>query len=253
MGVSTAQKKKKERPAGDEPDPEQWMVTFGDLLSLLITFFVLLFSMGTLDEQILEEMFFSSFIGGAGALSFGERVSVESLKAEKIIAKRQQGIKQFYEWLLEKDESDKMLTSLEGLAQSLLATDVIIKRRGPSFVLSFPSANMFEPGGAELRPEIKQVLSDLGQVLRFSESEIIIEGHTDDIPISTLKFPSNWELSATRSANVMRYFKDETPVNVDRLGIIGFADSQPLVKSISDSYRARNRRIEIVIRQAPEF
>ncbi len=253
MSISTAQKRKKNGTKGKEVDPEMWMVTFGDLLSLLITFFVMLFATATLDDQILEEMFFSSFVGGAGALSFSEGASIESLHMEKIISKRQQGIKEFYEFLLDREKSDVMLTSLEGLTVSILAADVTIKKRGPNFALSFPSEKMFRPGGAELKPSIKKALMDLGGILRFSQSEILIEGHTDDTPISTVKFPSNWELSATRAANVMRFFVKETPVGIDRLASIGYADTRPIVQNISDRFRARNRRVEIVIRQAAEL
>lgn len=253
MAVAAAQKKKKKKKIeGDEPDPEQWMVTFGDLLSLLITFFVLLFSMATLDQQVLEDAFFSSFIGGAGALSFGHGSAVESVKADRIISKRQQGLRAFHEFLLDKSKSDKMLTSLAGMAESLLAADVVVKRRGPSFVLAFRSEKMFEPGRAKLKPSMTKALKDLGEVLRYSETEIMIEGHTDNIQIATQKYPSNWELSATRAANVMLFFIDQTDIGAERLGSVGYADTKPIVRNVSEDYRARNRRVEIVIRQADE-
>jgi len=252
MAIATAQKKKKKEDAGQDVDPEMWMVTFGDLLSLLITFFVLLFSMATLDQQVLEDTFFSSFSGGAGALSFGEGSAVESIKAKQIISKRQQGLREFHEFLLDKSKSDKMLTSLSGLAESLLASDVVVKKRGPSFVLAFRSEKMFEPGGAKLKPSMKKALADLGNVLRYSETEVMIEGHTDDIQIATAKFPSNWELSATRAANVMKFFLDETDVGKDRLGSVGYADTKPIVRNINKAFRARNRRVEIIIRQASD-
>ncbi|VAX18618.1 Flagellar motor rotation protein MotB [hydrothermal vent metagenome] len=250
MAIATAQKKKKKEDSGDEVDPEMWMVTFGDLLSLLITFFVLLFSMATLDQQVLEDMFFSSFMGGAGALSFGHGSAVKNVQTKQIISKRQQGLREFHEFLLDKSKSDKMLTSLSGLAESLLASDVTVKKRGPSFVLAFRSEKMFEPGGVELKPSIKKALEKLGNVLRYSETEVMIEGHTDDIQISTPEYPSNWELSATRAARVMMFFINETEVGEKRLGSVGYGDTRPIVRNINDAYRVRNRRVEIIIRQA---
>ncbi|HEB72831.1 MAG TPA: hypothetical protein ENI77_09450 [Nitrospirae bacterium] len=251
MAIATAQKKKK-KTSGDEVDPEMWMVTFGDLLSLLITFFVLLFSMATLDQQVLEDTFFSSFTGGAGALSFGHGSAVENIRTEQLISKRQQGLREFHEFLLDKSKNDKMLTSLSGLAESLLASDVTAKKRGPSFVLTFRSEKMFDPGKVELKPSIKKALAKLGDVLRYSETEVMIEGHTDDILISTPEYPSNWELSATRAAKVMMFFINETEVGENRLGATGYGDTRPIVRNINDTYRARNRRVEIIIRQAAE-
>jgi len=237
-------------------DPEFWMVTFGDLLSLLITFFVLLFSMSTLDDQTLSEMFFSTFTGGAGALSFGGGAPIETIReSEQLMESRQLGLKQFYEFLLKKGKGkdDKLiLTSMKGLTEALLASDVTIKKRGPSFALSFPSESMFRPGSAELSGSVRDTLKRLAGVLRYSESDMMIEGHTDDTPISSWRYPSNWELSAARAAAVMTYLNDNTQIGIDRIRAAGYADTMPVVKNISNSTRARNRRVEIVVRQAPE-
>jgi chemotaxis protein MotB len=177
---------------------------------------------------------------------------VESITPDKIIEKRQQGLREFHEFLLDKTKSDKMLTSLSDMASSLLAADVVVKKRGPSFVLAFRSEKMFEPGSVNLKPSIKEALKDLGNVLRYSETEVMIEGHTDNIQIRTEKYPSNWELSATRAASVMTFFINETVIGPERLSAVGYADTHPIVRNVSEEYRARNRRVEIVIRQADE-
>lgn len=251
MAVSTAQKKKK-NGEGEGPDPEFWMVTFGDLLSLLITFFVLLFSMSSLDDQVLEDAFFSAFVGGAGALSFGGGAAVERPKPPPPPFQRPVGLREFFEYLLEQELADKkaLLASVTELDESLLAHDVKIKNRGGKFVMTFPSEQMFAVGSAALKEDVKRTLDNLGNVLQYSESDIVIEGHTDDVPISTAMYASNWELSAARASNVMMYLVDRTPLKPDKIQAVGYADTKPVVKNISESYRARNRRVEIVVRQA---
>ena len=252
MAISTAQKKKK-KDEGTEFDTEFWMVTFGDLLSLLLTFFVLLFSMSTLDDKTLKEMF-SAFAGGAGVLMLTDIFPVQPPPVPKMVLARQVGMKDFLEFL--KRQKGKERGALEikakSLMESLLLADVTVGRRGPSFVLTFPSARMFSKGSAAINPEIKPTLRRLGEALRFSESRLVIEGHTDDTSISTARYPSNWELSAMRAANVMRYMVENTPLTAERMTAVGYADTRPLVKNLSEKYRARNRRVEIVIQQAAE-
>jgi len=253
MAISTAQKKKKK---DEEPgfDKDFWMVTFGDLLSLLLTFFVLLFAMSTLDDKMLKEMF-TPFSGGAGVLSLSDMFPVEKPVNEKVAMARQMGLKEFMD-MMNKERMKKggaMVIDTKGLIEGLVLADVTIRKRGPSFVFSFPSGKMFARGSAALNPDNLPALKRLGDILRFSDSDLVIEGHTDDIPISTPAFPSNWELSAARAANVMRYLAENTTIKVERLYSAGFADTRPVVRNLSESYRARNRRVDIVVRQAPEI
>lgn len=233
-------------------DPEFWMVTFGDLLSLLITFFVLLFSMSSLDDQVLEDAFFSTFVGGAGALSFGGGAAVERPKPPPPLFQRPLGLREFFEYLLEQEIADKksLLASVTELDENLLSQEVKVKKRGDRFVMTFPSEQMFAVGSATLKEDVKRTLDTLADVLQYSESDIVIEGHTDDVPISTARYASNWELSAARASNVMMYLVDKTPLTADKIQAVGYADTKPVVKNISESYRARNRRVEIVVRQA---
>jgi chemotaxis protein MotB len=248
-----AQKKKSE--GGDGFDPDAWMLTFSDLLSLLLTFFVLLFSMKTLDNQVLKEMF-TAFSGGAGPLSFTEFFPVEPLRRPQLVAPHTMSIKQFLDFLETEAAKTGQITSINvaGLVDALLLSEATIRKRGPNFVISFPNTNMFAPGSAELSPSARIALDRLTDAIQYSQSKIIIEGHTDDLPISTPRYPSNWELSAGRATAVMRYLVEGTGMKMDRiLAAIGYADTQPIVGNISEAYRVRNRRVDIVIEQpAPE-
>ncbi len=253
MAVSTAQKKKG-KGEEEEFDSEFWMVTFGDLLSLMLTFFVLLFSMASLDKQTLDDML-EEFKGGAGLLSSGNPFPLEPSIQTGLMKVRPGEAKALLN--LVKNQTKKSGKEFDawqakGAIDTIFMSGATVRTRGSSFVISFPVENLFDQGSAEVKPNMEPALKRLGQVFRFSTTDLLIEGHTDDIPVSSLKFASNWELSATRAANVMRFLAENTPIKRDRLLAFGYADTKPLVRNLSDIYRARNRRVDIVIRQSPE-
>jgi len=255
MAVATVQKKKKKEEDEEEPDLTIWMVTFGDLLSLLLTFFVLMFSMNSLDDQVLKDML-SAFAGGSGAMMFADMFPMEPPRMEKFISAKTPSVNEFLRYLdKQKRKHQKSVdTSSSGLLASLLADGVTIRRRGPMFVISFPVTTMFEPGSAKIRRSATLAFDRLAEILHYSESRLLIEGHTDDRPIATQRFASNWELSATRASNVMRYFAEKAKMKIpyERLSAIGYANVRPVVGNIGEVYRDRNRRVDVVIVQAPE-
>ena len=252
MGISRS-RKKKEGDGGAEFDTEAWMLTFGDLLSLLLTFFVLLFSMKTLDNQVLKEMF-TAFSGGAGPLWFTDRFPMERMYRDYLVAPHTMSIKQFLDFLADEGASSEVMAqvSITGVEEALLIGQGSVRKQGPKFVVTFSGSAMFAPASASLTPSAMTALDRLADAMQYSHSRMVIEGHTDDLPVDTPRFPSNWELSAARASEVMRYLIDVKKMDPARiLGAFGYADSRPIVRNISESYRARNRRVEIVIEQAP--
>lgn len=116
-----------------------------------------------------------------------------------------------------------------------------------SVKVSVQGPMFFELGRARLRPEVMRFLDRLGEVIRQTPYAVEIIGHTDDHPVDTRVFPSNWELSAARAARVARYLIDRAGVEPQRLTIMGRGEFEPSVPNDSDSHRARNRRVEIII------
>ena len=105
---------------------------------------------------------------------------------------------------------------------------------------------LFSPGQAQLQPTVSRALKAIGEVLAPTEFPVTIEGHTDNVPIRTPQFPSNWELSAVRATTVLRLFAD-AGVGGDRLTAIGYADTRPVESNLLADGRARNRRVSILI------
>ena len=114
-------------------------------------------------------------------------------------------------------------------------------------IISFQSAVFFPPDGVEIIPEMEETLRDMAKILSKSDYKIIIEGHTDDQPPQNEALLNNWYVSATRAANILRFFIDEGGIDPNRLSAFGYAGYSPIVVNNSPENRTRNRRIDIVL------
>jgi chemotaxis protein MotB len=121
-----------------------------------------------------------------------------------------------------------------------------VSQTGRGVEIEINASALFNQGEADIQPEAKKTLADAAKVLVDNEYAIEVEGHTDNLPISTAKFPSNWELSSARASSVVRLFIDQGVV-AKRLKAVGSADNQPVVPNDSPEGRARNRRVTITV------
>jgi len=108
---------------------------------------------------------------------------------------------------------------------------------------------LFRTGEAVLRPEARPFIQAISEVLIELDRQVRVEGHTDNVPISTVQFPSNWELSATRAVTVVRTLSEQYGLQADHLIAVGHADSRPLADNLTPEHRAKNRRVEIVVQE----
>jgi chemotaxis protein MotB len=140
---------------------------------------------------------------------------------------------------------EHVLTSTLGRQGSLPGVEVATSSRGT--VISLPEAGSFPPGRAELSAQARNVMLDLAQELRGLPNLIRVEGHTDDVPIHTVQFASNWELSTARATTVVQYLIEAGGLDPVRLGAAGYAEFRPRLSNDSLDARARNRRVDIVV------
>ena len=208
----------------DDGDDDEWMVTYSDAITLLLAFFVLIVTFSEVDLPRFEA------VQAGIAQQLGQRSIVRpssQLRAE-------------------------LLTTVDSLGMAD-AVRVDTSRRGIEIELA---ANAFyQPGAAEVRVEARPVIADIARTLlspRYNRFLVSVEGHSDDSPIATAQFPSNWELSAARATNIVRLFIDgDLPAH--RLQAVGFADTQPKVpnRDIAGApipeNQAINRRIVVRI------
>lgn len=212
----------------------RWLVTYAAFMTLLVVFFIVFYVISTFDDKKYKH------------LSEAMRFSFEVKENKDINRTRaKQNVNTHVKDLKEVPEKDGFI-SLNDSLPKLDGGFYKVKRYKGWYEIEMKSQMLFESGMAELAPEATWQLQILAQALRGSTSPIIIEGHTDNVPIHSLIFPSNWELSAARAAAVARVL-DTSGVKPSRLLTIGFASQYPLVSNSTDKGKERNRRVVIII------
>lgn len=214
----------------------KWLLTFNDLMTLLMVFFVLLFSMGSANVKEIR-VFQYSLQSGLGVIEAGDRMEVgvvdfdpnnKEVNGETINSKIREDIK----------ESINKLNSIAGVKAIYTKEGVVIR---------LENTIVFSSGTADISREAFKVLTKITSIINKISSPIRIEGHTDNIPIHTKIFPSNWELSTSRAVNVVKYFIDEGNITPVRLSAVGYGASKPISSNDTYEHRAINRRVEIVL------
>ena len=231
-----AKRKSKEEAA----DTMKWMVTFSDLITLLLTFFVLLLTMCSLEAGKVEQ-FQAACSEAMGVLLEGKYSEVE----DRIITSSKRRIDE------QALKMENILKQFSGIKTMLISEDkggrLEFKEleRGLSIVMK--NDLLFNSGKSEINPEGISVLRDIGSKFENFEGEVIVEGHTDNVSISTEKFPSNWELSISRAVNIVRFLAEEAGVKPIKMSAMGYADTKPVVSNDTPENRRRNRRVEIIL------
>ena len=217
-------------------DPNSWALTFGDMMSLLLTFFVLIVSFSSLQESKFEQAA-ASLKQAFGVLARPESV----IELNEPVVPNHAPREPAPEFLYEVRSVQQML-----LAEHLEhAVEVEAREEGALFRITAPF--LFASGEADLKQQAHPVLERLaGLCLKFP-GEVLVEGHTDDVPIRSGRFPTNWELSAARAVAVARYFQ-RNGLPAARLAATGYGEYRPVAGNDDAEGRARNRRVEILLR-----
>lgn len=233
------------RPEKNNKGAPPWMTTFSDLMSLLLTFFILLYSMSSIDA-IKFKSISQSLQGVLSGLGYTKIVDGPSQDME---------IPSDIETPLGEDKEDTLMQNILDVynlvqdyvdAQGLDANVTVDMDKRGVFV-DIKEAILFEPGSAEIKEDGLKVLERLKGIFNDFDNEIVIEGHTDDVPMNTPQFPSNWELSTGRAVAVLRYLAEEGDIEPTRLAATGYGEYRPIVPNDSVENRASNRRVNILI------
>lgn len=261
-------KKPEEAAGGGLP---AWMGTYGDLVTLLLCFFVLLFSMSSVDVRKFKEAIASfnnqiDIMPGGVALTEGDRINngVSQLDNIEVLVKKSlptstDGTKNEGEGAMSDEEIlDAALEQAKKVYEkvdSYLIEKDIREKLEVSYSLNYvkitlPGELLFDSGEATIKNRAFPVIDMIGTMIGQSDYQtyrVQIEGHTDNVPIRTAYFPSNWELSASRAIAVGKYLIDTLGYNPNRIATTGYGEYKPIVDNDSDTNRAKNRRVEIKI------
>jgi len=250
-----------ECPACEEGAPA-WLATFADLMSLLMCFFVLLLSFSELDLEKYKQ------VAGSMKFAFGVQKEIEAdeiPKAESIVKQefspgkpeptvlqtiRQQTRMESKPVPRSPEELDQALSDLvaeirASLSDELANEELELDINPDGVTLRVRERDAFPSGSAALQAGFKPVLDKLVGVLNDLEGSIIVSGHTDNVPITTRVFPSNWVLSSARAASVVHHLATADLDDPSRIEIRAYADTRPLTANDTPENRARNRRVEI--------
>lgn len=226
-------------PLLDEEEGANWLTTYGDLVTLLLCFFVILYAMSTLDKKKFE-------------------LAAESLKSSFGTG--------FYREYIESPESpdieidlDKKTSGKENVIKDIkkfikrkrVGKYIKLKEFEGAITITLSGGLLFGSGKATLKPKAKPILNDVISIIsEYEEYNVNIKGHTDNVRMRSSKYPSNWELSAVRATTVLRYVV-YGGISPKRLTATGYAHTMPVKPNNSSVNRAKNRRVEFVLIKKP--
>jgi chemotaxis protein MotB len=222
-------------PRVEKDRSERWLLTYADLITLLLIFFIVLYSMSQVDKRKFEAMSASlavvfGGVGKSGVLDAGRSI----MPGDKIYKERLE--------MQNTQEKVRRMIAQRGL-EGKISTD--LGERG--LVISVKDTVLFEVGSGELTPAARDIMQNVAHLLAGTPNAIRVEGHTDNVPIHTAKFYSNWELSTARATNVLQFFIQNCGISPSRLSAAGYGEYKPSAPNTSERNRALNRRVDIVL------
>jgi len=238
------------RPKRAEHDNhERWMVSYADFITLLFAFFVVMYGISSVNEGkykvfsvSVNQAFGSNGKAGEGSAN---HLSEEEIYFKSLVDRRNSRLAE-----KQRKQNERMQnlakTLNETMAKFVQSGQMNVSQTGRGVELEINASALFNQGEADIQPEAKKTLADAAKVLAGNEFAIEVEGHTDNLPISTAKYPSNWELSSARASSVVRLFIEQGIV-AERLKAVGAADNRPVLPNDTAEGRARNRRVTVTV------
>lgn len=210
-----------------------WLTTYSDLVTLLLCFFVMLFAFSNLDVKKFQGIM-AYFQGSRGVLDGSNVIEIPDLRDQEEI------------------DLEELKSALEEYATSSnLEEEITVSIDERGLIIRFMDRVLFDPGKAELKPEAREILDTVAEILQrdeFKDKAIKIEGHADTTPVSPKDgFPTNWELSTARATNVLRYLVEQRGIEGERISASGYSYYRPIAPNDTKENKAKNRRVDIVI------
>lgn len=223
---------------------ERWLITYADLITLLLVFFIVLYAGSQEDSQkfaILAQGLRSAFNNPSNSGGGGQSAVFLGSGSTNTGGYSQQEV-----------DFKAIQTMLEQIsAQQGLGGAIHVQDEQNQIDIDLTSDLLFPSGGADLRPEAKPALDAVAEALKGKPNTIRVEGHTDNIPINTVQFNSNWELSAARATAVLRYLVEVDGLPATQLYAAAYGDTHPVADNSTADGRAQNRRADIVVLYPP--
>lgn len=213
-----------------------WMITYSDMITIILCFFIIFFTFSAEEISALHTVK-DSLVNKVNKLS-NENTKLKEEK--KSLSEELFNIKNIDTDL---DTSNEEFISF--LRNNNLLKDVSISQKENELIIRFKNSILFDSGSAEITKNGYVILDKIANKLKLIDNDFVVEGFTDNIPINTDRFPSNWELSSTRAINVVKFFINEKSIDENRISFSGWGERKPIASNTTEEGRAKNRRIEI--------
>jgi chemotaxis protein MotB len=231
----------------EHENPERWLVSYADFITLLFAFFVVMYALSSINEgkyRVLSDSLVTAFRsstsdgGGATILTQPQMTTLRPVNPKARNQALQLRDKQA-------EQMKKVARSVsEAMAPYATQGQVAVIESDRGITVEINDSLLFAAGRAELAPSAEEAIRNVGRIFAETEFPVTIEGHTDNTPISTAAFPSNWELSAVRATTVLRLMAS-AGVAPGRLTAIGYGEQRPVAENVTPEGRSRNRRVAI--------
>lgn len=261
----------KMKPKPKKENSERWLLTYSDLITLLVALFILMYAMSSVDKEKYEQLSQSlnesmgqgaSVIDGSGASTGVLPEDGNSVVDVKTTPKPTSAPRKNTDTDTDTEttgdlsgnlSTEKEMQNLEAYVDNILkdlnirsSVDTSIEERG--LTITFKNDVFFDSGSDQLKDEMQKSLNQISTLLNRVDNSIVVEGHTDNVPIgANNKYASNWQLSAARAANVAQYLVEEDEVIGTRLSAVGYGEFRPITSNDTAKGRSQNRRVDIVI------
>jgi chemotaxis protein MotB len=242
----------KEKKGPEMPSAPSYMLTYGDMMTLLLCFFVLLFSMSSIDVSKYSKVIgafegsTSFFVAGPGFVGDSPDGGAKNSQATK--SKNKNQMTQSASKVSKKNIEKELKQISTGIDNAQAKFEIIRNKQGT--ILRLNNTLLFDTGRAKLKKSALPILSEIADVLKQTNKKVIVEGHTDNVPIGPSlrkRYPTNWELSTARATNVLRYFVEVKNLNPNNFSASGYGEYRPIADNNTEAGRRKNRRVDIVI------
>jgi chemotaxis protein MotB len=237
-----------QKPKIEKDTAERWLLTYADLMNLLLIFFIVLYAMSQVDaakfNQLAQSLNMS--LGNSSLAPYIDNAAVGGTTLIPLPATAPSSV-------IPANMDEQVIDNLKKQVSAVVKEkglegkiDVTVQERG--VVISIDAQMLFKSGNAELEADSKPTIGEIGDILlKVPGKQIKIEGHTDNDAMNSTQFPSNWELSSARATNVLRLLVDKTHIDPTKISSVGYGEFRPLVPNTTEENKAKNRRVDIVI------
>ena len=246
---------------------DRWLLSYADFITLLMVFFVIMYSMSRVDQQKFHQLALSlnaAFVGGIGNNSSGDvnthiiippdvTTEIADNTADTTTSSVESASMSVSD--IEKAAQDLEMDNLKKIEQQLatyfvkekLNDAIMLHIDSRGLVISLNATVLFDSGSADVKPEMADTLIGVGSIIDKLDNFIRVEGHTDNVPVGFGPYKSNWELSTARATNVVELFVDKVGINPKKLDATGYSEYKPIASNDTPEGRSQNRRVDIII------